>query len=356
MAGVALHDTTAAELRDVVQQSTLPLALFELDTMLFVDANAPACRIIGHDFPVEAPVALGALLAPHDATQAAQAMRLVADGTIDAYETNRKILRSDGAVVDGHVWVRAIAHMDHTMALVVFMPEGQGDAPDHDHPELPGMRLALTEPIAVGTMEIDTRLVRISAEVEKFVGERPGALRGTLLIDRLHPDDVATFLVALGRALDDRAGVGMHVRLRRARGDYVPMRMLVSPANSSDGTRLGIVMTRERPSHPQDDGRVADLEQHLWRIGLEVQAAGVAEGMHRLPDVAQVPGLEQLSTRQWQILTMLLQGDRVPAIARALYVGQSTVRSHLAAMFRKLGVHSQSELIALFREPNQQNV
>ena len=94
----------------------------------------------------------------------------------------------------------------------------------------------------------------------------------------------------------------------------------------------------------------------MWRIGLEVQAAGVAEGMHRLPDVAQLPGLEELSTRQWQILTMLLQGERVPAIARSLYVGQSTVRSHLAAMFRKLGVHSQAELIALFRDPNQRNV
>jgi PAS domain S-box-containing protein len=337
-------------------RSTLPLALFELDTMLLVDANAAACSITGHDFPVDAPIPLATLLAPHDAAQAAQALRLVADGTIGAYEADRKILRADGAVVEGHIWVRSIAHMHHTMALVVFMPEHQGSLPDHDTPELPSMRLALNEPIAVGTMEIDTRLVRISREVERFVGERPRTLRGTLLIDRLHPDDVPTFLMALGRALDDGAGVGMHVRLRRASGDYLPVRMLVSPSKANNGTRLCIVMTREQPAEVRDDDRVADLEQHLWRIGLEVQAAGVAEGMHRLPDVAQLPGLEELSTRQWQILTMLLQGERVPAIARSLYVGQSTVRSHLAAMFRKLGVHSQAELIALFRDPNQQNV
>ncbi len=356
MTDAALPETTTAELREVVQRSTLPLALLELGTMLLVDANAPACQIIGVEFPVDAPVPLGVLLAPDDAAHAAQALQLVADGTIDGYEANRKVLRSDGAVVDGHVWVRSISHVRHAMALVVFMSERQGTLPDHDTTELPSMRLALTAPIAVGTMEIDTRLVRISVEIEKFVGERPRALRGTLLIDRIHPDDVATFLMSLGRALDDGAGVGMQVRLRRACGDHVSVRLLVSPAKNSEGTRLGIVLTREHAADGADDGRVADLEQHLWRIGLEVQAAGVAEGMHRLPDVAQLPGLEKLSTRQWQILTMLLQGERVPAIARSLYVGQSTVRSHLTAMFRKLNVHSQAQLIALFRDANQQNV
>ncbi len=178
----------------------------------------------------------------------------------------------------------------------------------------------------------------------------------TLLINRVHPDDVATFLMGLGRALEDGAGVGMHVPLLRRQGDYKTVRMLVSPSESSKGTRLGVVLTREHSASVTDDDRVADLEQHLWRIALEVQASGVADGMHRLPDVAQLPGVESLSTRQWQILTMLLQGERVPDIARALYVSQSTVRSHLAAMFRKLNVHSQAELISLFRDANQRNV
>jgi DNA-binding CsgD family transcriptional regulator/PAS domain-containing protein len=344
----------------VLQRSPLPLAVFDLETLLLVDANAAAGRVIGRDLPITEPVALGTLLTADDAAGAAHALQLVADGTIHAYEAHRKILRSDGTVVDGHVWVRSIAQMQHAMALVVFMPDRPGDTPEDleeiDDVALPGMRLALSDPMAVGTMEIDTRVVRISAEIEKLVGERPGAVRDTLLIDRLHPDDVATFLMALGRALDDSAGVGMQVRLRRARGDYVPVRMLVSPSKNDTGTRLGIVMTRDKPADVRDDDRVAELEQHLWRIGLEVQAAGVADGMHGMPDVAQVPGLEELSTRQWQILMKLLQGERVPDIARSLYVSQSTIRSHLAAMFRKLGVHSQAELISLFRDAKQQNV
>jgi DNA-binding NarL/FixJ family response regulator len=41
----------------------------------------------------------------------------------------------------------------------------------------------------------------------------------------------------------------------------------------------------------------------------------------------------------------LVRGERVPTIARALYVSQSTVRNHLSVIFRKLGVHSQEELL-----------
>ena len=39
----------------------------------------------------------------------------------------------------------------------------------------------------------------------------------------------------------------------------------------------------------------------------------------------------------------------MPQIARELFLSQSTVRNHLTEMFRKLGVHSQEELLALVR-------
>jgi DNA-binding CsgD family transcriptional regulator len=45
----------------------------------------------------------------------------------------------------------------------------------------------------------------------------------------------------------------------------------------------------------------------------------------------------------------LLQGERVPGIARSLFLSASTVRNHLTAIFAKFGVHSQEELIQLLR-------
>jgi PAS domain S-box-containing protein len=66
-----------------------------------------------------------------------------------------------------------------------------------------------------------------------------------------------------------------------------------------------------------------------------------------------VPGLSRLSGREFEVVRMLLLGDRVPVIARNLYVSQSTVRNHLSSVFRKLRVRSQQELIVLLRERNQ---
>ena len=65
-----------------------------------------------------------------------------------------------------------------------------------------------------------------------------------------------------------------------------------------------------------------------------------------------VPGLSRLSSREFEVVRMLLLGDRVPVIARNLYVSQSTVRNHLSSVFRKLRVRSQQELIVLLRERN----
>jgi EAL domain-containing protein (putative c-di-GMP-specific phosphodiesterase class I)/DNA-binding CsgD family transcriptional regulator len=58
-----------------------------------------------------------------------------------------------------------------------------------------------------------------------------------------------------------------------------------------------------------------------------------------------------LSGRQHEIIERLLRGERVPTIARALYLSPSTVRNHLTAIYRKLGVHSQEELIRMLRHP-----
>lgn len=54
-----------------------------------------------------------------------------------------------------------------------------------------------------------------------------------------------------------------------------------------------------------------------------------------------------LSYRESEVLALLSQGLRNKEIAAALYIGTETVKSHLTAIFQKMGVSSRGEAIAI---------
>jgi DNA-binding NarL/FixJ family response regulator len=93
--------------------------------------------------------------------------------------------------------------------------------------------------------------------------------------------------------------------------------------------------------------RVAQLEQRLWRIASEVQASGIFDSLGTFPDPERFPQLSSLNTRQWEVLSRLLRGERVTAIAQALFVSPSTIRNNLSEIFQIFEVHSQSDLLKL---------
>jgi DNA-binding NarL/FixJ family response regulator len=52
-----------------------------------------------------------------------------------------------------------------------------------------------------------------------------------------------------------------------------------------------------------------------------------------------------LSSREQDVLELLVVGLRVPQIAKRLFISTHTVRNHLKTLYRKLDVHSQGALI-----------
>ncbi len=67
----------------------------------------------------------------------------------------------------------------------------------------------------------------------------------------------------------------------------------------------------------------------------------------RAPGTVVALAAAHLSAREWEIVTRLGQGRRVPAIATDLFLTQGTVRNQLSSVYRKLGLHSQQELLDL---------
>jgi DNA-binding NarL/FixJ family response regulator len=127
------------------------------------------------------------------------------------------------------------------------------------------------------------------------------------------------------------------------------LRLSLGPIDG-ETQQLGFALTPggETPAGVRPGERVIELERRFRRIAREVEAAGVMSTLGRNADPAALPGLEDLTSRQLEVATRLVGGERVSEIARNMYLSPSTVRNHLANLFRKVGVHSQSEFLALF--------
>jgi len=98
---------------------------------------------------------------------------------------------------------------------------------------------------------------------------------------------------------------------------------------------------RGRGAARHDDARARLLEGALHRIAQElarVDLPGAADG-------TAPPPLFGLRPREQEVVRLLLQHLRVPAIARRLGISQQTVRNHLKSVFRRTGVRSQQELL-----------
>jgi DNA-binding NarL/FixJ family response regulator len=56
--------------------------------------------------------------------------------------------------------------------------------------------------------------------------------------------------------------------------------------------------------------------------------------------------LDALTRRQRDVLNLIVQGKSNKEIARALGLGEGTVKIHVAALFGKLGVHRRAAVAA----------
>lgn len=203
-------------------------------------------------------------------------------------------------------------------------------------------------PVALGFTDGNWMIESISTEVEELLDRTPEEVIGRSLLELVSPDDVDE----LRGSDDDRLEPRSLARLRFVlpTGDDVEVCVLLAPRPPPEAGMRFALLGRIESYFPQQDDRVTELELRLRRIGAEVRAAGLIEAPAS-PVFHDHPGLGELSTRQWEILSRLLEGERVPTIAKELFISRSTVRNHLATIFQRFGVHSQAELLEQLRQP-----
>ncbi len=114
-------------------------------------------------------------------------------------------------------------------------------------------------------------------------------------------------------------------------------------------SKIEMALREQQTLHGREQ-RLHKLEEGFKRVALQLQSMGHQTGL--LGDgfePAQIPELKDLSARQWQVLAEVMNGYRVNAIAEKLIISPHTVRNHLRAIFTKVGVRSQSELMVKLR-------
>jgi DNA-binding CsgD family transcriptional regulator len=320
----------------------LPGAALVVDaTGTVVAANAAAADLLGT--PRSELVGQPAPSLASDAIE--QATALVAAGAVESFRTGTIVTeRRDG----GH----------RVFAATIGASLGREGMTIHHLADASGAPAADPPGEAVGAELVDAEVVaaEVVADVAVVLDEQWGVVASDGCDDAahgaftwIHPDDAgavgASYVaIVLGRSTHAE----LTARTRNGPG-WVPRTLRLQRLHGS-GVRLVLVTTAPASPATTDAARLGDLERRLHRIGVEVREAGVFDRERPMIDRARaMPELVDLTERQWDILARVLDGQRVPSIARDLHVGQSTVRTHLAAIFRRLGLHSQDDLVERLR-------
>jgi len=138
--------------------------------------------------------------------------------------------------------------------------------------------------------------------------------------------------------------------VRRLRTDYPDLRICLlsaylEPSLVRDMLQAGIY------------GYILKDDDYVSRIGTIIR--DLAEGRiylspqayQALAEATRAAEIEQpLSEREVEILRLAKRGLRNPQIAQALHLSPGTVRNHLSAVYRKLGVHSRHEALQVADE------
>jgi PAS domain S-box-containing protein len=334
-------EASDADIAVLVRRSSLPVFLVQLDDRRILEVSDQFAAMYG--------VARDQLLGRDgtelavDSGKARSRLGLLASGELDSYRVHgRAHRRHDGSEFVVDTCLQAVTgSVPRRLAVGVFLPPGEPSwtsCGDHTNPPTS----------ALGTVADDLSIDRISADIEQIIGRSAASVVGQPFSTLIEDSDWPSLLIAIGHGLHSGGGSTSRVHLRLVDGKKRVARMLITPL-APDSSTFAFALTLL--SEPADAiaARAWELEGHLRRIAGEVAASGVLSSLTAVPTAAEVPAMAGLTSRELEIVTRILAGDRVPMIAQRMFLSQSTIRNHLTAVYRKLGVRSQQDLISLLR-------
>ena len=336
--------------REAVRTSPLAIGLVDLSTVRFVEMSDSVAELL-RTTP-ERGAGLDYLSVTDRPQEAAQTFRLVRERMLDGIKGRRLFHRADGSMVelqvsgwavrsstgpDLGIWIASeVAGAEHAgVGGVVVAPALWGHAATHSD----GVQITLDE---------RWRIAQVSTNAGAVLGRPPAGLLERSILELTHADDLAALLLAFARATTDTSA-DVRIRLREDSG-WRPIRAVITLLEGDGTLPFSLVAAPATEPESSDPRSVSQLAGHLRRLASEIEASAILTPLIQTAAVLGIPATAELSPRQWEIASRLVQGERVATIAAEVYLSESTVRNHLSAIFQKFGVHSQRELLVLWRE------
>ncbi len=167
------------------------------------------------------------------------------------------------------------------------------------------------------------------------VGEAGSIAAALALADSLTPD-----VVVMDIRLPDGSGLDAAATLR---GRHATMGIVVLTMYAGDDHLMGALEAGASAFVPKNApaAEVLAAVKHAAASPSTFAAADLAGAMRRRMATDRV----RLTDRELQVLTLLADGLNVAALAKTLFISESTAKSHIARIYEKLGAANRTQAL-----------
>lgn len=148
---------------------------------------------------------------------------------------------------------------------------------------------------------------------------------------------VSGLVVIIDVSMPDGTGLTLAREARKA-GSTVGI--VVLTMHSDDTTLLDALdagaSALVRKSSPAEE--IISAVLRAAETPLSFSAAGLADALRRRSEPRATP----LTARETEVLELLAEGSSVAQVGKRLYMSESTVKTHIAKIYDKLGVHNRA--------------
>jgi DNA-binding CsgD family transcriptional regulator/PAS domain-containing protein len=329
---------TGSDAGRAIATETVAVGLVDTQTATVTAGNRAYAELVGHAAESLAGLPVAAYLDLPRADAAHAVLAQMRDGWVDFVEGDIE-LRGPGGPIHAHSWSLALGGRPPRRKVIAgAVPTRR--SPEHDHFSGPATDPSRT---ILATLDHDWRFRDLAPRSASLLGWPAGREGAARLHEIVHPADDEALATVLDATAIELGSTTAELRLRGRHEAWLDARVTVSRLYGLTSAPFVSVIgfaAATNQAEPEVD-RVNRLEAYLARIGAEVRAAGVVTPRPATTFIE----LSELTDRQNEIVRRLVGGQRVAAIAQDLFVSQSTVRNHLSAIYKALGVKSQAELI-----------